>query len=115
LPRFAKHDRAALLDISRRTAELNADIETQAINYLHLQSARDDLDRYGFIMLPHAVAREIMGEWLLMNTSVELSRKMLERLVQAAKIGRSGTRVDIDGQFWLQIGRTKLALKLRER
>jgi hypothetical protein len=73
------------------------------------------LDRHQFIMLPHAVAREIMAEWLLANTTVELSRQLLERLVVAAKTGRSGTRTDVDRGHWLWISGDILALQARER
>jgi hypothetical protein len=40
---------------------------------------------------------------------------MLERLVVAAKTGRIGTRVDVNERYWLEISRTILALKPRER
>jgi len=115
LPRFAVADREALLAISRTAAGLNEQIAQQAINYLHVQPAARVLDRHGFIMLPHAVAREIMAEWLLRNTGAELSKRMLERLVTAAKTGRSGSRVDVDAGHWLAIGPTRLALQYRER
>jgi len=115
MPRFAITDREALLQVVRRAAELNEAIEQQMVNYLHVQPAHTALDRYSFVMLPHVVAREVMAEWLLQNTGVELSRTMLERLVMAAKTGRIGTRVDVDGQYWLEICRTILALKPRER
>lgn len=115
LPRFAESDREALLSVTRHAAELNEEIERQTINYLHLQPAHDTLDRYSFIMLPHAVAREIMAEWLLQNTEAELSRKMLERLVATAKVGRNGSKADIDRVYWLEVSRTHLALRQRER
>ena len=111
LPRFADTDREALRDISRRAYELNQAIVEQAANYLHLQPARATLDRHSFIMLPHAVAREIMAEWLLTNTGAELSRRMLERLVTAAKTGRAGSRVDVDRGHWLVIDRGELVLQ----
>jgi tRNA(Ile)-lysidine synthase len=115
LSRFAEIDREALLRVVRRAAELNAAIDQEVANYLHLQPAPDMLDRYEFTMLPHPVSREVMAEWLLLNAQAELSRKMLERLVIAAKTGKSGTRADINKRYWLEIGRTHLALKPRER
>jgi tRNA(Ile)-lysidine synthase len=115
LPRFAVSDREALLAISRRAHELNQQISHATANYLHLQPAVRTLDHHQFIMLPHTVAREVMAEWLLNNTGVELSRQLLERLVVAAKTGRSGTRVDVDGGHWLWISREILALQARER
>jgi tRNA(Ile)-lysidine synthetase-like protein len=115
MPRFANENRERLLQILERAAELNQSIEEQSINYLHMQPAVGILDRYSFIMLSHVEAREIMAEWLLRNTGVELSKKLLERLVQAAKTGKSGTEADIDKQHILKIGRTQLALNVRER
>jgi tRNA(Ile)-lysidine synthetase-like protein len=115
LPRYAEADRQEFLRLIRDTALLNAAIETQAANYLHLQPAPEVLDRHSFIMLPHSVAKEIMAKWLRVHTNAELSLSMLERLVRSAKIGRSSTRVDIDKDYWLEIGRRHLALKLRER
>lgn len=115
LPRFAKTDREALLGIINRTAEVNAQISKETADYLHLQPAVSVLDRRWFIMLPHTVAREIMAEWLLANTAAELSKKLLERLIVAAKTGRSGSRVDVDAGHWLHIFRDKLALEHRER
>jgi tRNA(Ile)-lysidine synthase len=115
MPRFANADREALLGMAGRAAELNAAIEQELVNYLHVQPGRDVLDRYGFTMLPHAVAREVMAQWLVQYARAELSRKMLERLVVAAKTGRAGTKIDVDKEHWLEIGHTHLALKPRER
>lgn len=115
LPRFAQADRERLLGLSQDTALLNELIGQEVGNYLHLQPGARTLDRHQFVMLPHAVAREVMAEWLRAHTDAVLTRRMLERLVQAAKTGRSGAKVDVDGAFWLQIGRTQLALTPRER
>ena len=115
LPRFAEQDREALLKLSARTGRLNGEIERQETNFLHVQPARGVLDRHAFTMLPHAVAREIMAQWLRANTGVELNRKMLERLVVAAKTGRAGTKIDVAAGHRMQISPTRLALLLYER
>ena len=115
LPRFAAHNREDLRAMHRRAQALNEAIRAETAAYLHTQPGRMTLHRHDFIMLPHAVAREIMAEWLLRNTSVELSKKLLERLVTAAKTGRAGTKVDVDKTHWLQIDRDILALRARER
>ncbi|HEY4160904.1 MAG TPA: tRNA lysidine(34) synthetase TilS [Candidatus Saccharimonadales bacterium] len=115
LSRFADSDREALLALIKRAAELNEAIDKESTAYLHLQPAQGVLDRHSFTMLPHAVAREVMAEWLLRRAGAELSRKMLERLVIAAKTGRAGTRVDINKEYWLKIDCAALALEHRER
>jgi len=115
MPRFADADREALLAISHRTHELNVAISGQVTNYLHMQPHAAKLDRRQYVMLPHTVAREVMAEWLVSHTGVELSRKLLERLVIAAKTGQVGSKTDIDAGHWLVIDRTTLALEPRER
>jgi tRNA(Ile)-lysidine synthetase-like protein len=111
LPRFATKDREALVTLVGWAHKQNREISEQIHNYLHMQPARDQLDRHGFIMLPHAVAREVLAEWLLLNTGVELSKQLLERLVAACKTGRVGTKTDIDKHHWLVIGNTTLQLR----
>jgi tRNA(Ile)-lysidine synthetase-like protein len=115
LPRFAERDREAFYILGRWAEKTNREITAQVVNYLHVQPSRTKLDRHSFIMLPHVVAREVMAEWLLQNTGAEISRMMLERLVAAAKSGKVGSKVDIDKGHWLEISRTYLALKPRER
>lgn len=115
LSRFAEKDREALLALSAQTGDLNREIEERAADLLHMQPAQGVLDRHAFTMLPHAVAREIMAQWLRANTGVELNRKMLERLVVAAKTGRAGTKVDVAAGCRMQISPTRLALLSYER
>jgi tRNA(Ile)-lysidine synthase len=115
LPRLADRDREAFYILGRWAEKTNREITHQVVNYLHVQPSRTSLDRHSFIMLPHVVAREVMAEWLLQNTGAELSRVMLERLVTAAKSGKVGSKVDVDKGHWLEISRTHLALKPRER
>lgn len=115
VPRFTPEGRQALLAIGKRVGEHNLAIERELATYLHLQPAQHELNRHEFILLPHAVAREVMAEWLLKRAHVELSRKLLERLIVAAKTGRSGSRTDVDGRYWLEIRRDTLALQARER
>jgi tRNA(Ile)-lysidine synthase TilS/MesJ len=115
VPRFADEHRQALLTIADRAATHNAALQQELAGYLHLQPAKHTLNRHDFILLPHAVAREVLAEWLLLRANAELSRKLLERLVIAAKTGKSGSKVDVDACYWLEIGRGTLALRARER
>lgn len=115
LPRFAEADREALLQIISRAAELNGQIAAEMVNYLHVQPAAATLDRHWFIGLPHAVAREIMAEWLLQNAGTELSKQLLERLVVAAKTAHSDSKIDVDAKYILYVSPQFLALRARER
>jgi tRNA(Ile)-lysidine synthase len=113
VPRLSQPDRERLLGVLERAAGLNQEIDAQ----LHgmVQSNTTVFDRHQFVMLPHIVAREVMAAWLRHGTSVEVSTKLLERLVQAAKTAKAGTRVDVDAGHWLKIEKTTLALETRER
>ncbi len=115
LPRFADADREVLLAHIQQAHQHNAALTTELGNYLHLQPHTHTLDRHHFIMLSHSVAREVLAEWLLLRTGAELSRQMLDRLVVAAKTGRSGSRTDVNRGHWLEISRSSLALRPRER
>jgi tRNA(Ile)-lysidine synthase len=115
LPRFAEADREALLAILQKAHAHNAVLSAELAAYLHMQPQTHSLDRHQFILLPHAVAREVLAEWLLLRGDVALSRPLLERLVVAAKTGRSGSRADVDKRYWLKIDRDVLALVPRER
>lgn len=115
MPRINQESRAKLLQLSDDTSALNQEIETSIVNYLHVQPATNKLERHDFIMLPYAVAREIMASWLRLNTEVELSKSLLDRLVVAAQNGRNGSRVDVDAAYWLHISKHTLALMPRDR
>lgn len=115
LPRFNASARAGLLDIIRTADETQGSLDTQVINYLHIQPASTELDRHAFIGLPHAVAREVLSVWLRQQTGAEITTKLLERLVVAAKTARPGSRTDIDAGHWLVVTTDRLALQVRER
>ncbi len=93
---MAKTHRSMLLKRSKRAAELSAEIDEIIANYLHVQPSMHQLNRGSFIGLPHVVAREVMASWLRCRAvEVEINRRLLERLVVAAKVGRNGSRVDV--------------------
>lgn len=96
--------RSQVLKHTRRAAELSAEIDAIIANYLHVQPAIDVLNRGSFIQLPHAVSREILAAWLRGRApTVELNKRLLERLVVAAKTGRSGSRVDVASGYRLHL------------
>jgi tRNA(Ile)-lysidine synthetase-like protein len=115
VPRFTDEQRKVFLSLVERAGENNERLRHELAGYLHIQPARHTLDRHHFIMLPHSVAREVLAEWLVLRGDVELSRQLLERLVVAAKTGKNGTKVDVNGRYWLEIRRDTLALSPRER
>ncbi len=111
LPRFAGAEREALLELVRSMHETNTELDEELASYMSAQPAPNILNRHEFILLTHAEAREVLAYWLRNQTGVELSSKMLERLVVAAKTGRIGSKVDIADGYSLEISTAQLALK----
>lgn len=94
---------------------LNTEIDGLLNVYLRNGPRPDMLDRRQFILLPHAVAREVVASWLRSNGIRTFDKKMLERLVHAAKILRVGSRVPITSSTNLRISKEFLALEFMER
>jgi tRNA(Ile)-lysidine synthase len=115
LPRLDEGSRARLLELIHDLHRINRDIDHQLINHLHLQPAIDRLDRQWFIMLPHAVATEVMAAWLRRHGIRDFDRPTIDRLVQAAKTYVPGRRTDIGRGYRLKISRTYLALGTSDR
>ena len=107
--------RQELLLIVNRLRYTNQAIEEQLVHYLHLQPSIQTLGRKQFIVLPHAVAREVMAAWLRNNGLRDYDRKTLERLVAAAKTWHAGRQADINRDYRLGIGQHKLALIRSDR
>lgn len=114
VPKLGRTRRSLLLKCGKRAEELQREIDELTARHLHLQPDTHELDRHGFTMLPHALAREIMAAWLKCRTSIDISSKMLERLVVAAKTGRIGSRIDIANGYSLAIEAKRVKL-LRAR
>jgi len=104
--------REELLHLRGKAAEITAEIDVITANYLHSQPAQYQLNRKSFIELPHAVAREVMAAWLRERAPrIELNRKLLERLVVAAKAGKSGSKVDVANGHYLLLTPEIIELK----
>jgi tRNA(Ile)-lysidine synthase len=115
LPRFSPEDRHRLHDIILAMRTSNDQIDGLLNNLLSDHDHRGKLDRQWFIMLPHAVSREVMAAWLRGHKVADIDRKMIERAVHAAKIFPPGQRIDLNHNNYLFIGKNDLALSRSER
>lgn len=113
LPRFTIEQRKKLLTLVNTMAETNQQLDTQLINYLHVQPSRGVLSRKAFVHLPHNVAREVMASWLRHQGVRGFDSKALERLVVAAKTAKPGTFTDALLGYSLRIGKDQLQLEAR--
>lgn len=108
LPRMKPADRTRLLTIYKTMLSLNKEIDaelTEMFAQVAGTQATACMQRSQFILLPHAVACEVMAHWLRAESVHNLDRKQIERLVAAVKIGRAGTTYDVDKRRIMDIGR----------
>ena len=107
------HKREELLQLREKAAAISTEIDALTTRYLRAQPSPDRLNRESFIELPHVVAREVMAAWLKKQIPhIELNRKLLERLVVAAKVGKNGSKIDIVRGYSLRITAKLIVLRL---
>jgi tRNA(Ile)-lysidine synthase len=117
LPRFSTEDRQKLLDIISRLHGLNQQIDGE-LALLHQSFVRGStfhMERYGFIMLPHGVAREVTATWLRERGIQSYDKKTLERLVTAAKTYLPGRVTDVNKNWQLAVKADHIELISRNR
>lgn len=115
LSEFAPEDRQKLRDIITRAAQVNEELDTQLMNYLHVQTKAGKLDRDTFLRLPHSVSKEVMAAWLRKHGVRDFDSKALERLVVAAKTLVPGKSADVLRGHSLKITAKYLALQTPDR
>lgn len=115
LTQFAPADRQKLHDIISRAAQVNEELDTQLMNYLHVQTKAGKLDRQTFHRLPHAVSKEVMAAWLRSQGIRDFDTKALERLVVAAKTLAPGKSADVLRGHRLKVTAKYLALMSPDR
>lgn len=113
MPRLAPTQRLQLLAIHKKARAHNQAIDAEVADLFVALGGPDKLERHGFIMLPHVVAREVMAAWLRAHLVTDISSKQIERLVTAAKTARPGAIYDIDKRKIMNISRKFLEITPR--
>ena len=113
MPKFDTLARDRLRQLLAVTHEANEEIDSLLAEQLHLQPAGDILDRQWFIMLPHAVAREIIAAWLRQLGVTNFDRRALERITVAAKTYLPGKQIDINARFIVAVYMDRLVMRAR--
>lgn len=113
LPRFSAKDTAKMVNIVTKSTVLNEEIDREMNEALKNQPLQ--LDRLWFNQLPHDVAREVMAAWLRANETRDFDRQTIERLVTAAKTGKTGKEFPVLKGVKLELGKDFLALNVPER
>jgi tRNA(Ile)-lysidine synthetase-like protein len=115
VPRLPIAEKARLHRLITDMHQTNTELDSLLAECLKNIIVDDKLRRHAFIMLPHAVALEVMAAWLRANNIRDFDKTMLERMVHAAKIYSTDRRVDVTGSVKLSVGKDYLALVSIER
>ena len=110
LPRFDDEGCRQLREIITGLRTTNTLLDELIAGQLTKQQVFGQLDREWFNSLPHDVAKEIMAAWLRYQGIRDFDSKGLERLVVAAKTGRSGKTFDVRRGTSLKVAKRHLAL-----
>jgi tRNA(Ile)-lysidine synthetase-like protein len=104
MPKLSEGQRKELVNQLTTLREQNLELDIQIANYLqYVDGDLTKLSKQNFVQLPHDVACEAMASWLRLNNIRDFDRKIIERVVVAAKTFRPGQRADINNMNYLLI------------
>lgn len=106
--RLGEQGRELLLEYIASAAQANPLIDTLLLQDIQEHTDQDGLERSWFIMLPHDVSCEVMATWLREQGIREFDRKLIQRLVVAAKTALPGKHSDINAAYWLKVAKARL-------
>jgi tRNA(Ile)-lysidine synthase TilS/MesJ len=109
LPKFSDEQKQQFLGI----IESQKNVNDQLDNLLQLNTKQ--LNRNWFVGLPHEVAREVMASWLRSQGLREFDKPTIERAVVGVKTARSGKKIAIKKDEYIEVGKEYLALRYLER
>jgi tRNA(Ile)-lysidine synthase len=115
LVRFEPANQAWLRDLIVEMRETNAELDQALTEMLRTMTYNHKLHLRQFVLLQHALAREIMAAWLRINGITETNKKMLERLTHAAKTFGPGQSVNVSASCVMKVSKDYLALGYIER
>lgn len=113
LSKFSDGQKAQLLILLEKLAEINQELDGHITGLLHVQPAMSQLDRLWFVKLPHDIAREVVRTWLGRHGANNITKKTIERVIVSIKTGKIGQQVDIDHKNIISIGRNTVTFQPR--
>lgn len=109
VPRLGETGKKTLLEHIAQAVVSNQEID----ELLSALVPKNNIGRAWFIALPHALAREVMATCLRENGVRDFDRKLLERLVTAAKTAAPGKVADINKAWILRVEKAYLQISRR--
>ena len=105
--------RELLLSYVEQASETNPLIDSLLLHDINANTNEQGLDRQWFIMQPYDVSCEIMAAWLRAHTIREFDRKLIGRLVIAAKTDMAGKTRDINAGYLLKVNKAHVQVVQR--
>ncbi len=110
LPKLGLEGRKTLLNYINHIDVVNRALDNELSTYLHMQPARQSLNRLSFIELPHEVALEVLASWLRSHGITNFDSKMLEKITADIKTLSPGKQIDLNARQKLLVGNEVVAL-----
>ncbi|SRR5581483_2133474 len=115
LPQFNGAARRTLLQIIADTRQQNEDIQRLLADWLAAWTVGARMNRRQFILLPHAVAKEMLAAWLRQCGLLSYDARTLERVTIAAKTLHPGRAISLVSGAVISVEKEALALHTQER
>jgi tRNA(Ile)-lysidine synthase len=113
IPRLGQKGRDRLVEIIAAERIVNNAIDSLLSDLL--KPTPDKLNRRLYAQLSHAVAKELMAEWLRGQGVNDFDKATIERLVIQAKTLAVGKRIAVRNNRYISVGKDDLALTTMER
>lgn len=114
LPKLSRQQQTQLLEHLENSKRLNQAIDDLLNLNLQAQTDGSKLNRQWFVGLPHNVAKEVMAAWLRRH-GAGFDKKLIEKLVVAAKTYAPGKVTSVNRELKLKIQSGLLALEPQDR
>lgn len=111
VPRLSGQNRELLLQKIRAAQDLNRVIDDALAEVL--ETVQKTLDRDWFCLLPHALSGEVMAAWLRKEGIRNFDKKNIDRLIIGSKTLFPGSRIDVNGAYFLDVMKHNLQLTPR--
>lgn len=115
MPRITGEARQTMKRHTVEASRLNKEIDQLLKDIFASRPDPNMIDRHWFVMLPHAVAREVLVAWLRDNEGATFDKRTIERMVTQLKTLSPGKTVDVNGTWYIVVKSDNLALVRRDR
>lgn len=108
VPKLSEKQKKDLLSMQQQSRYLNDEIESLLDQFI---ATGDELNRHVVVMLPHALAKELIAHWLRRNGVADFDSILLEKIVVDAKTFIAGKKTAIKKNAYILYSKKDIILK----